>query len=80
MQLEPKGIRVNAVAPGFAYTPFLAASGYSTEEMLDVIETFPQPRMEQPVELAVVYVNLAEGINSYATGDVWGASGGLGGF
>ena len=30
-QLQPLGIRVNGVAPGFAYTPFLNAQGYDTE-------------------------------------------------
>ena len=77
-QLGPKGIRVNGVAPGPIWTP-LQVSGGATQER---IESFggktPLGRPGQPVELASIYVQLAASDASYATGQVYGASGGAG--
>lgn len=80
VQLAPFGIRVNAVAPGMTYTPFLAASGYTTGGMLEQAASSPTQRMEQPVELAPLYVDFAESSNTYTSGSIWGAYGGRGGF
>lgn len=80
VQLAPLGIRVNAVAPGFTYTPFLASGGYTTETMLETISGFPMQRMEQPVELSPVYVDLATPDKTYVTGSIFGVTGGLHGF
>jgi NAD(P)-dependent dehydrogenase (short-subunit alcohol dehydrogenase family) len=77
-QLAPKGIRVNAVAPGPIWTP-LQVSGGATQEKL---ETFggmtPLGRPGQPAELGSIYVQLAAEDASYATGQVYGAAGGSG--
>ncbi len=77
-QLAPKGIRVCGVAPGPIWTP-LQVSGGATMEKL---ETFggdtPLARPGQPVELAGIYVRLAESDGSYTTGNVFGAGGGKG--
>jgi NAD(P)-dependent dehydrogenase (short-subunit alcohol dehydrogenase family) len=77
-QLAPKGIRVNAVAPGPVWTP-LQVSGGVTQEKL---ETFGQGtslgRPGQPAELASVYVALAASDASFTTGQVYGAAGGTG--
>jgi NAD(P)-dependent dehydrogenase (short-subunit alcohol dehydrogenase family) len=77
-QLGPKGIRVNAVAPGPIWTP-LQVSGGATMEKL---ETFggqtPLGRPGQPAELGSIYVQLAAADASYANGQVYGSSGGAG--
>ena len=77
-QLAPKGIRVNGVAPGPVWTP-LQISGGATQEK---VETFgqdtPMGRPGQPAELASIYVQLAADDASYATGQVYGSSGGHG--
>jgi NAD(P)-dependent dehydrogenase (short-subunit alcohol dehydrogenase family) len=77
-QLGPKGIRVNGVAPGPIWTP-LQVSGGATQEKLEKFggET-PLGRPGQPVELASIYVQLAASDASYATGQVYGATGGGG--
>jgi NAD(P)-dependent dehydrogenase (short-subunit alcohol dehydrogenase family) len=77
-QLGPKGIRVNAVAPGPIWTP-LQVSGGATQEKL---QTFGGQtslgRPGQPAELASIYVQLAAGDASFTTGQVYGAAGGTG--
>ena len=77
-QLGPKGIRVNGVAPGPIWTP-LQVSGGATMEDLEKFGTktvFGRPG--QPVELASIYVQLAAADASFATGQVYGSSGGAG--
>lgn len=77
-QLASRGIRVNGVAPGPVWTP-LQVSGGATE---DTLENFgaktPLKRPGQPAELASIYVQLAAADASYATGQIYGASGGAG--
>ena len=77
-QLAPRGIRVNGVAPGPIWTP-LQVSGGATQEK---VETFggktPLGRPGQPAELASLYVQLAASDASYATGQIYGSSGGAG--
>ncbi|WP_343106375.1 SDR family oxidoreductase [Luteibacter sp.] len=77
-QLGPKGIRVNAVAPGPYWTP-LQTSGRQPQEAIEKFgEETPMGRPGQPVEIAPLYVALAAAENSYATGQVYGSSGGMG--
>jgi NAD(P)-dependent dehydrogenase (short-subunit alcohol dehydrogenase family) len=77
-QLAPKGIRVNAVAPGPIWTP-LQVSGGATQEKLEKFGgQTPLGRPGQPVELASIYVQLAAEDASYATGQVYGSAGGSG--
>ena len=77
-QLGPKGIRVNGVAPGPIWTP-LQVSGGATQEKVKVFgQKTPLGRPGQPAELASIYVQLAADDASYATGQVYGASGGAG--
>ena len=69
-QLVPKGIRVNAVAPGPVWTPL----NPSDKEAKDV-ETFgsqtPMKRAAQPEEIAPAYVFLASSqMSSYITGEI----------
>jgi NAD(P)-dependent dehydrogenase (short-subunit alcohol dehydrogenase family) len=77
-QLAPKGIRVNAVAPGPIWTP-LQVSGGATQEKLEKFGgQTPMGRPGQPAELGSIYVQLAAADASYATGQVYGSAGGSG--
>jgi NAD(P)-dependent dehydrogenase (short-subunit alcohol dehydrogenase family) len=77
-QLAPKGIRVNAVAPGPVWTP-LQVSGGATQEKLEKFGgQTPLGRAGQPAELGSIYVQLAAADASFATGQVYGSAGGSG--
>jgi len=77
-QLGPKGIRVNGVAPGPIWTA-LQVSGGATQEKLEKFGgQTPLGRPGQPAELASIYVQLAANDGSYATGQIYGSSGGAG--
>ena len=77
-QVAKQGVRVNAVAPGPIWTP-LQPSGGQTPDKLPVFgQDTPLGRPGQPAELASIYVLLASQASSYATGQVYGASGGSG--
>jgi len=77
-QLGEKGIRVNAVAPGPVWTPLQVSGGQPTSSLETFGEKTPMGRPGQPAELAAVYVTLASQESSYATGQVYGVSGGSG--
>ena len=77
-QLAPKGIRVNGVAPGPIWTPLQVSGGASMEKLEKFGGQTPMGRPGQPVELASIYVQLAAADASYATGQVYGSSGGAG--
>ncbi|CCE06374.1 putative oxidoreductase, NAD(P)-binding domain [Bradyrhizobium sp. STM 3843] len=77
-QLGPKGIRVNAVAPGPIWTPLQVSGGATMEKLEKFGGQTPLGRPGQPVELATIYVQLAAADASYANGQVYGSSGGSG--
>ena len=77
-QLAPRGIRVNAVAPGPFWTPLQPSGGQPPDKLPDFGKDTPLGRPGQPVELAPVYVTLASAESSYSSGQVFGASGGSG--
>jgi len=69
-QLVPKGIRVNAVAPGPVWTPL-----NPSDKQAEDVETFggqtPMKRAAQPEEIAPAYVFLASPqMSSYITGEI----------
>ena len=79
-ELGPRGIRVNAVAPGPIWTPLQPATRPGEE-----LETFgadtPLGRAGQPGEVAPAYVFLASPSDaSYVSGTVIGVTGGKGVF
>ena len=78
-QLASKGIRVNAVAPGPFWTPLQVTGGQPPDKLPGFGKDTPLGRPGQPAELAGVYVLLASGESSYATGQVYAAVGGNGG-
>lgn len=74
-ELGPKGVRVNAVAPGFIATPILATI---PENVMKEMETrVPLKRLGQPEEVANVYAFLASDEASYVNGAVIEVAGGM---
>ena len=75
-QQTPKGIRVNAVAPGPIWTPLQPSYGQSMEKLTKFGDDTPLGRPGQPAELAGAYVFLASREASYISGEVIGVTGG----
>ncbi|MBP2267115.1 NAD(P)-dependent dehydrogenase (short-subunit alcohol dehydrogenase family) [Pseudarthrobacter sp. PvP004] len=73
--LGPKGIRVNAVAPGPVWTP-LQPPTQPAEKIEKFGQDTPLGRAGQPAELAATYVLLATEESSYISGSVIGVTGG----
>ncbi|NYD68676.1 SDR family oxidoreductase [Agromyces atrinae] len=76
-QLAPKGIRVNAVAPGPIWTPLQVSDGQPQEKVAEFGEDTPLGRMGQPAELAPAYVFLASAESSYVAGETLNVNGGM---
>ncbi len=76
-QLAPKGIRVNAVAPGPIWTPLQPSDGQPQEKLPEFGEDTPLGRMGQPAELAPAYVFLASPESSYVAGETLNVNGGM---
>jgi NAD(P)-dependent dehydrogenase (short-subunit alcohol dehydrogenase family) len=74
--LAPKGIRVNAVAPGPVWTPLIPAS-FPEEKVKKFGKSGPLGRPAQPVEIAPAYVFLASKDSSYIIGQVIHVNGGM---
>ncbi|CAG8545194.1 16188_t:CDS:10 [Dentiscutata heterogama] len=75
LQLNSKGIRVNAVAPGPIWTPLIKAS-FPPEMMDEFGKEVPFGRAGQPSEVAPCYVFLASNDSSYMSGQVLHPNGG----
>ena len=73
--LGPKGVRVNAVAPGPIWTPLIPAT-FDAEKVDGFGTQTPLGRPGQPVEVAAAYVFLASDEASYVSGTVLGVTGG----
>lgn len=73
--LAPKGIRVNAVAPGPIWTP-LIPSTFSEEKVENFGKDTPLGRPGQPSEVAPAFVFLASDDASYMTSQVIHPNGG----
>jgi len=74
-ELGPKGVRVNAVAPGFIATPMTAAVPTKVTEKMTA--SVPLQRLGQPEDIAAAYAFLASADAAYITGTVLEVSGGL---
>ncbi len=74
-ELGPKGIRVNAVAPGFVATPILTT--IPEKVIHEMTERVPLKRLGQPEDIANVYAFLASDEASYINGTVIEVAGGL---
>ena len=74
-ELGPKGVRVNAVAPGSIETPILASV---PDKVLQALrEQVPLKRLGRAEEIANVYAFLASDEASYVNGAVIEVSGGM---
>ena len=74
-ELGPKGVRVNAVAPGFVETPILATI---PEKVLnEMIDRVPLKRLGKAQDIANLYAFLASDQASYINGAVIEISGGM---
>jgi NAD(P)-dependent dehydrogenase (short-subunit alcohol dehydrogenase family) len=73
-QLGPKGIRVNAVAPGPVWTPLQVSGGATMEKLEKFGSSTTLGRAGQPAELASIYVQLAAGDASFANGQIYEAT------
>lgn len=75
-ELAPKGIRVNAVAPGPIWTPLQVSDGQPKEALPQFGKNTPIGRAGQPTELAPAYVFLASSESSYVIGETLNVTGG----
>ena len=76
--LGPKAIRVNGVAPGPVWTPLQISGGAPEAKYENFGSATVLKRPGQPAELASIYVQLAADDASFATGNIYGSSGGTG--
>ncbi|EXF26257.1 oxidoreductase [Nesterenkonia sp. AN1] len=75
-QLGPRGIRVNAVAPGPVWTIIQPTQGQPKEKLPEFGHDTPLGRPGQPVEMAPAFVFLASPESSYVSGETLNANGG----
>lgn len=73
--LAPRGIRVNAIAPGAVETPMMS-EGLSEQDREDFLRQVPLARMGRPDELANAVGFLLSDAASYITGATLNVSGG----
>ena len=74
-ELGPKGVRANAVAPGFVRTPILNSM---PDKVIEGMESrVPLKRLGQPEDIANVYAFLASDEAAYINGAVIEVTGGL---
>ena len=76
LELAPKGIRVNAIAPGMTETEGFAAAGLSAESAKALGFSLPLGRLGKPEEIARVALFLASDQSAWVTGERISASGG----
>lgn len=74
-ELGPRGVRVNAVAPGPIWTPLIPAT-MAPEKVEGFGSDTPLGRPGQPVEVAAAFVFLASDEAGYVSGSVLGVTGG----
>ncbi|MCX9085117.1 MAG: 3-oxoacyl-ACP reductase FabG [Candidatus Methanoperedens sp.] len=74
-ELGRKGIRVNAVAPGFIQTPMTSAVPDKILELMK--EKTPLKRLGEPKDIANAYLYLASDDSNYVNGAVLAVDGGL---
>lgn len=75
LSLAEKGIRVNGVAPGPIWTPFIPSS-FESEKVAEFGQKVPMKRPGQPDEVAPCFVFLASADSSYMSGQILHPNGG----
>jgi NAD(P)-dependent dehydrogenase (short-subunit alcohol dehydrogenase family) len=76
LELGPKGVRVNAIAPGLVQTVLSEYFWKGEEKMQRIIEDQPIKHLGQPEEIAEVALLLAADRGSYLTGQTFVVDGG----
>jgi len=74
-ELAPKGIRVNAVTPGFIRTDML--KGLPEQKLTEALAGIRMGRAGEPADVAKVILFLASDLAGYVTGQVLGVDGGM---
>lgn len=77
LQLAPRGIRVNVIAPGPVWTALQVSGGVSDEQMSAFDDENTYQRAGQPAELAPAYVFLASAESGYVSGETLNVNGGM---
>ncbi len=77
LELAPRGIRVNVVAPGLTDTPMLRGIAGSEEKMREFAQLVPLKRIASPKEVAKLIHFLASEEGAYITGAVFVIDGGM---
>lgn len=76
--LAPKGIRVNAIGPGYISTNMTSMIREAPQEFLDQFMTqIPMGRFGEPIEIANTALFLASDESSYFTGEILHPDGGF---
>ena len=75
-QLAPRGIRVNAVAPGPTWTALQVTHEFPPDKLPRYGKDSPIGRAAQPAELAPAYVFLASAESSFVIGETLNVNGG----
>lgn len=74
-ELAPRGVRVNAIAPGFIETDM--TQSITAEKYQERLGSIKLGRAGRPSEIAQVALFLASELSSYVTGQVVGVDGGM---
>ncbi|HXB74341.1 MAG TPA: SDR family oxidoreductase [Candidatus Acidoferrales bacterium] len=76
LELGPRGVRVNAIAPGLVQTVLSEYFWKDEEKLRQIIEEQPVKHLGQPAEIAEIAVMLASDRASYLTGQTLVVDGG----
>ena len=76
LEMGPRGIRVNAVAPGFVHTPLTAAAASVPGVVEDYVDNTALGRAGTPEDIANAVVYLCSPGSSWLTGEVLDINGG----
>lgn len=74
-ELAPRGINVNAIAPGFIKTSM--TDGLTDQQTASLVERIPFSRLGEPEDVAKAALFLASELSDYITGQVLVVDGGM---